>query len=220
MPTPVSSTLILQSFLTGIAVAAPIGPVNLEMMRRTLRQGPAYGWAVGLGACVIDASMLLAFSLGAGAVLKEPMAQRVFFALGGALLTGLGVGALREAWVLWKRSSGDVQELLAQAGRGGAATPLQCFFLGLVMTAVNPMTLAFWSAFSLEYVNLRAAQRVVAAGAVLVGCLAWVTFVTGLVALARRRAGAKMLAAATAAGGTFLLVYGLRFFWRASAGVG
>ena len=39
--------LLLQSILAGIAVAAPVGPMSLLCMQRTLHAGPAQGLAFG-----------------------------------------------------------------------------------------------------------------------------------------------------------------------------
>ena len=47
--------LILNGVLIGIVVAAPIGPVNLICIRRTLAYGRTNGFVSGLGAAIGDA---------------------------------------------------------------------------------------------------------------------------------------------------------------------
>lgn len=42
--------VVLQGMGVGVALAAPIGPINLEIIRRGLSGGFARGWLVGLGA--------------------------------------------------------------------------------------------------------------------------------------------------------------------------
>ncbi len=48
--------LLLQSILAGIAVAAPVGPMSLLCMQRTLHAGPAQGLAFGAGIAAADGS--------------------------------------------------------------------------------------------------------------------------------------------------------------------
>lgn len=40
---------ILLGIVIGLSVAAPIGPINLLCIRRTLAHGPAFGFVSGLG---------------------------------------------------------------------------------------------------------------------------------------------------------------------------
>ena len=46
---------LLWGMLIGIAVAAPVGPVNVICLQRTLLAGPRQGVTVALGAAVGDA---------------------------------------------------------------------------------------------------------------------------------------------------------------------
>lgn len=46
--------LLIQGFLLGVAIAAPVGPIGLLCIRRTLEHGPAVGFATGIGAAVAD----------------------------------------------------------------------------------------------------------------------------------------------------------------------
>src|SRR5437660_5427360 len=50
----------------GVGAAAPIGPVNVEIARRTLRGGAMAGFALGCGAVTVDVTdaILSTFSLG------------------------------------------------------------------------------------------------------------------------------------------------------------
>ena len=46
---------LLKGFLLGFAIAAPVGPIGLLCVRRTLAGGMAAGLASGLGAATADA---------------------------------------------------------------------------------------------------------------------------------------------------------------------
>jgi len=47
--------IILQSFLIGISIAAPVGPIGVLCIRRTLAEGRLAGFISGLGAATADA---------------------------------------------------------------------------------------------------------------------------------------------------------------------
>jgi threonine/homoserine/homoserine lactone efflux protein len=97
---------LINGFALGWSVAWPPGPVNAEMLRRTLlpasRGGGFWGaWQLGLGACTGDFLWALAVMTGAGALLNTP---RIRFALAIVsfmlllLLAGMfAVGAWRAA---------------------------------------------------------------------------------------------------------------------------
>ena len=57
-------TLIGGGLVIGVIAAAPIGPVNLICIRRTLSYGPVNGFLAGLGAALGDA--IFAFIAGFG----------------------------------------------------------------------------------------------------------------------------------------------------------
>jgi threonine/homoserine/homoserine lactone efflux protein len=46
--------LILRGFILGLAIAAPVGPIGVLCIRRTLAQGRAIGFVSGLGAATAD----------------------------------------------------------------------------------------------------------------------------------------------------------------------
>ena len=54
----------------GLAVAAPVGPVGLLCIRRTLSGGAAVGFASGLGAAAADAAYATMAALGTGAAMR------------------------------------------------------------------------------------------------------------------------------------------------------
>src|ERR1041385_5637768 len=82
---------ILSGVVIGIIVAAPIGPVNLICIRRTLAFGPVNGFVSGLGAAIGDGAfaIITAFGLTAVAQFIEGF-YLVLQIAGGALLLFFG----------------------------------------------------------------------------------------------------------------------------------
>jgi len=84
--------LILNGVLIGIVVAAPIGPVNLICIRRTLAYGRTNGFVSGLGAATGDAvfASVAAFGLTAASSMLVSVGDWLQ-AFGGLFLVGLGI---------------------------------------------------------------------------------------------------------------------------------
>src|SRR2546425_7032189 len=84
--------LLFRGILIGFSIAAPVGPIGLLCIRRTLTDGRAAGLATGLGAATADAiyGCIAAFGLTAltGVLISAQTWVRL---LGGAFLLYLGV---------------------------------------------------------------------------------------------------------------------------------
>jgi threonine/homoserine/homoserine lactone efflux protein len=87
-----SVLLVIPGLLIGFLVAAPIGPINLICMRRTLAYGALTGFVSGLGAAVGDGifAAIIGFGLTAIRHWIEGYSQLLQIA-GGALLLGFGI---------------------------------------------------------------------------------------------------------------------------------
>src|SRR5262249_22051515 len=88
--------LLWKGALIGFAVAAPVGPIGILCIRRTLSDGRLAGFVSGLGAAAADASYGLVAALGLawlGAFLQE---QRDWISVvGGLFLIYLGITEIR-----------------------------------------------------------------------------------------------------------------------------
>jgi threonine/homoserine/homoserine lactone efflux protein len=126
-------------------VAWPPGPVNAEMLRRSVTP-PAQGggfwpaWQIGLGACTADFLWALAVMTGAGALLDTPRVRQILAVVSLALLLFLAgmfaLGAWRAAhsWRAEKTIDGQ-----GKIGRRG-------YLLGFMMALTSPWNLGFWLA--------------------------------------------------------------------------
>jgi threonine/homoserine/homoserine lactone efflux protein len=75
----------------GLAIAAPVGPIGVLCIRRTLAQGRAAGLLSGLGAATADALYGSVAAFGLTAISGPLVAQRTWLGLlGGAFLCYLG----------------------------------------------------------------------------------------------------------------------------------
>ncbi|MBI5380844.1 MAG: LysE family transporter [Opitutae bacterium] len=123
--------LLLKGFVIGFAVAAPIGPVGLLCIRRSIIEGKKAGIITGLGAAVADTLMAFVAVFGVTSVTSFITCHKFFFRLlGGALLVAMGLWAMR-----------------ARAPVRAATSPLHApnlyvaFCSTIVLTLANPMTI-------------------------------------------------------------------------------
>ncbi|MDX2177386.1 MAG: LysE family transporter [Candidatus Sumerlaeia bacterium] len=205
---------------TGLAVAVPFGPLNMEISRRCLRDGWRSGFAVGLGAVTIDFLYILATGLGLAPLMQHRAVTLVVFLVGGFLLGRLAWAAVKDGWESWRGRNTRAQELAALAPAGAAPeAALRAYGIGLAMTAFSPMTIAFWATVPQSVVfagRVPEPREVFIVGVgVLTGCLAWVLFFTGVLSALRSRIGARFFAAVSVAGGLLILAVALRFVWQA-----
>ncbi len=45
---------IIQQIVLGISLAAPVGPINIEMLKRGIERGFWHAWVVGIGGMTAD----------------------------------------------------------------------------------------------------------------------------------------------------------------------
>lgn len=195
--------LLLEGMGVGVALAAPIGPINIEIVRRGLGGGFAHGWLVGFGAVSAD-TIYCALIVGGLAPVADSAALRVPLFLAGALvLAYLGCGGLRTA------ISNRVVEVSPPPAR-------QSYLTGVLMAAANPMGIVYWLSIGAALVASaieRAGQEAapVLVGGVFVGTLCWVTLLSGLAQAGRRYVSGMVLRWFSGAGAIVLMGFGAYF---------
>jgi threonine/homoserine/homoserine lactone efflux protein len=183
-----SLSLFTQSLWVGLSIAAPVGPIGLLVIQRTLAQGRAVGLATGLGAAGADAVYGAVGAFGAAVVVAALQSARVPLALGG------GAVLLWLAWRTW-RSAADLSTAAATPARD--ARTLAAAFAGtFALTLTNPATvLSFVAIFGTLLAAGGAAAAASAApwtmvAGVLVGSALWWLALCAAVGALRTRFGA------------------------------
>jgi threonine/homoserine/homoserine lactone efflux protein len=125
----------LRGLLIGFSIAAPVGPIGVLCIRRTLAEGRASGFVSGLGAATADAfyGAIAGFGLTliSGFLLTQQQSIRL---LGGVFLCYLGVKTLLS------RPAGEEAAVQARGGLVGA------YLSTLFLTLTNPMTILSFTA--------------------------------------------------------------------------
>ena len=83
---------IIKAFIVGVCASAPIGPIAILVIQKSLSGGHKAGFIAGLGACVVDTIFAVA-AIFALAVVQEFIFthQNLIFIVGGLVVALLGV---------------------------------------------------------------------------------------------------------------------------------
>jgi threonine/homoserine/homoserine lactone efflux protein len=174
---PSWQSLALQSLWIGLSIAAPVGPIGLLVIQRTLRHGRAVGLATGLGAAFADALYGAVGAFGVSALIGALQAARLPLAVVGGLFL------LWMAWRTWNASG-------AGAGAQAAIRPaLWSSFAGTFgLTLSNPATvLSFIAVFGAMSAGGSPASPTAMVAGVWVGSALWWLTLCGVVGALRER---------------------------------
>jgi putative LysE/RhtB family amino acid efflux pump len=195
----VSSLLV--GFGLGLFVAAQVGPVSLLIVRSVVRGNFRIGFAMGAAVALVDLAYAALGIAGVARVLEATDGVGLVLGfVGAAVLAGLG---LRAMWIGFRARFGMETEEEVR-------TPRRAFATAFAATALNPLTIALWTAAAPAAVS--GATSSIGTAAILVGVglgtLTWYSCFSGAIALARRRIGPRLLAAIDIGAGAGILAFG------------
>lgn len=203
-------TSFLRGLVIGFAIAAPVGPIGLLCIQRTLQQGRRFGFVSGLGAATADAFYGLIAGFGLTFIAGVLVSQQRWFALiGGIFLLALGVRILLSA----------PSNQTVAAGNGSLAG---AFVTTLLLTLTNPATiLSFVAVFA--GLGLAEEERGYLAAVLLVlgvfsGSALWWFLLSGAFSLLRGRINQSALKWVNRLAGLIIIVFGLLALSRLSFG--
>ena len=195
----------LQGLLLGFSIAAPVGPIGVLCIRRTLADGRLNGLASGLGAATTDAFYGWTAAFGLAFLPNFLVSQQTWIHLvGGAFLLYLG------ARTFLSRPAGQ-----AASARTGARGLLGAYTSTLLLTLSNPATiLSFAAIFAGLGIASTTGGSYGAAGLLVLwvfcGSALWWLLLSGLVSLFRTRlAEGKALLWVNRFSGLVILAFGI-----------
>ena len=121
--------LFIKGIAVGFAIAAPVGPVGILCIQRSLTKGVLYGLVSGMGAALADATFGAIATFGVSFVANFLDRQQYWFQLAGSLLL-LAMGS-HTVLAKWQPPS-------ARAGTSDLAHDWATTFL---LTITNPITI-------------------------------------------------------------------------------
>lgn len=171
--------MFIKAVLAGVAIAAPVGPVGVMCVQRTLHEGRMAGLIAGLGAACADAVFGIIAAFGVAAITDWMLTHRTWLELiGGVLLLVLAVR------IYTKQPNGKNK-------RPEPRTHVTAFASTFALTITNPITiLAFAAVFAslglgMESLDVTGASILV--GGVFLGSALWWVGIAASAGLLRNR---------------------------------
>jgi threonine/homoserine/homoserine lactone efflux protein len=197
--------MLLKGITIGFSIAAPVGPIGLLCIRRSLGDGILAGLATGLGAATADAVYGCVAGFGLTAVSRFLIRQQLWLGVfGGAFLCYLGIRILVTRPAFKQEETRTVGLLPAYGST-------------LLLTLANPLTIlsfaAVFAGFGLGAApDYSAAVRLVAG--VFIGSALWWLVLSGVVGLVRASVNLSVLRMINWVSGGLILGFGLYTFTK------
>ena len=181
--------VLAKGILMGLAIAAPVGPIALLCIRRTLAQGRWVGLSSGLGAATADGFYGTVAAFGLSAISNALVAQSFYLQiLGGLFLCYLGLKTF------FDRSAIAAQSALSATEKSELTIAI-AYTSTLALTLTNPATIfSFVAIFA--GLGITQAQRIdsvtLVFGVFTGSMLWWLLLVSGIAYLRDRLTATKL----------------------------
>jgi threonine/homoserine/homoserine lactone efflux protein len=192
---------LVRGLIIGFSIAAPVGPIGVLCIRRTLAEGRLSGFVSGLGAATADAIYGFIAGFGVTFISNILVSQQLWLRLiGGVFLCYLGARTF---------VARPTAEAAPARGRGLGGAYGSTFLL----TITNPMTILFFAAvFAGLGVGSQKGNYISGAllvAGVFVGSGLWWLTLSGGVSLVRSRLNPRTLRWVNRISGTVITLFGL-----------
>ncbi len=192
--------IFLKAAGIGMAVAAPVGPMSLLCMRRSLTDGWRWGLATGAGIAVGDGIYAAVAALGLAGVSAFVLAwEKQLHLAAGLFLIWLGLKTF------FTKDEDRVADVAPAASLGGA------FFATVALTLTNPPTIVMFAAVFTALAPTSGFDPTVAlatVGGVLTGSFLWWVGVVAVVSALRAALGRRIRVWIDRVAGVVLAVLG------------
>ncbi|KYC88414.1 MULTISPECIES: LysE family translocator [Bacillaceae] len=200
---------VLSYIVLGLSLSIPVGPINIEMIKRGIKNGFWHSWAVGLGGMSADIVLMLLIYFGVSTYLTTPMAQLIMWIFGFLILVYLGYESIRDAFKEVTISDEVEKE-----------TKSKSFISGFLIAISNPLNIIFWigiygSVLTTTLNTIGTGQALLYSSAIFVGIAAWDLTVATSVNFGRKFANQRFLKWLSVIAGLVLIGFGVSFGYRA-----
>lgn len=191
----------IKGFLIGFSIAAPVGPIGILCIQRTITKGALSGFVSGMGAATADGFYGCIAAFGLTAVSGVLTGQQFWFRLiGGAYLLYLGIKTL----------TAKKAESAFDAGKNRLAGD---YFSTLFLTITNPVTIlsfiAIFAGLGLSQTKNDYFSALTMVAGVISGSAFWWFLLSGGVSLFRSRFNDSMSKAVNIVSGTIIIAFAL-----------
>lgn len=194
----------LLGLLVGLGVAIPIGPMNIEIIRRNLTYGLTTGIIFGVGIVTADLTYFILLNLGVETLLTDP---RIIFPIG-------IIGSCILIWFAYKAWTMKIKQ-----NTKGLENPGPLWKQtrdGYLLTLSSPLTILFWASMSstVAISGTGTNPMIATALGVMTGVVGWMLGLNGALQITRDHLPQKAMYYLNHIGSIILLGFALFGIWR------
>jgi len=195
--------LFLKGLIIGFAIAAPVGPIGVLCIQRSLHDGFRVGLMTGLGAAFADGTYGLIAGFGLTAISSILVAQQFWIRIiGGVFLLYLGVKILR--------TPARDRSATGHSDR----SPWHAFMTTYFLTVTNPMTIlsfvAIFAGLGLGTTDIAYSDAILLVAGITSGSAVWWLLLSGGVAyILHKRVSSSFMRVMNWISGGIILTFGL-----------
>jgi len=194
-------SFLFRGLLIGLSIAAPVGPMGVLCIRRTLTQGRVMGLVTGLGVATADGTYGLIAGFGLTFISDLLIAQQTWIRLvGGVFLLYLGFKTL-------------LSEPAERAATANSNSLSGAYLSSFLLTLTNPLTILSFAAI---FAGLGAGSSsgnylsaTILVLGVFIGSALWWFFLSGAASLFRHKFNLKALRWVNRVSGLVIIAFGL-----------
>ena len=173
--------ILYKGIIIGVLVSAPMGPVGLLCIQRTLNKGPWHGLFSGLGASLSDIIYATITCIGLGIVINFiTKNQDVLQIIGGVLLLFYGV------YIFRSNPSKNLQRPKESSITSYSQDTVSAFFLTLSNPFIIFLYIALFARFNFFSADEKLFSILFGLLSILIGALGWWALITFFVGKLRR----------------------------------
>lgn len=199
---------VIQNIILGISLAAPVGPVNVEVIKRGLKHGFFPAFLLSLGAASADTTYLLLIYFGLSNFINIPMVKTSIWIFGAIVLLYLGYQSIKEYF-----EKLDLEKSKVKTRRNS-------FAAGYMITISNPMTIVWWlgvfgAILSSTIQTVTKTTALLNSLTIIVGVVLWFFALSILLHWGKRFVNEKTMRCISIITGLILIGFGLYFGYNA-----
>ncbi len=208
----VSFFVALQLSVLGFSLAAPLGPVNMEIIKQAFQKSKGFilGLMTGIGAMsadfVIAMTVLFIGSEVLASLIANDWIRFSLFLLNAGILSFIGISAFRSSPTALEGMEGTLEK---------GSSVVRQYALGFFLVSTSPWSYLWWMSFgpvvlSLDIPLATFGDRAIAALLFLSGIFAWVFLFSLLLATSNRFASERFIRLVTKGSALLILLFAIR----------
>lgn len=204
-------TCLLKGIIVGFSLAAPVGPIGVLCVRRTLAHGGWRGFVVGLSSASADVVYAIIAAFGVTLISDFVAGHQQWLRLiGGILLLAWGFHTFR--------SRPDTHVPTKRVNREA-----RVYFSTLLLALANPLTLfayaAALSGIGVENIRSDRVYLTLMVTGVFLGSLLWSSLLTILARIFKEKVSTRGLGIVNKVAGSLLMLFGAIAMWSGLSGL-